>query len=94
VVRARERSASRAYGCRVNTQPIWHGTREEAVELNNAIAGNCCCEFETSTGQRISTCSAHAMIEDQRLLDGLAFARYMAKRLIEREFGISGEAQA
>jgi hypothetical protein len=42
----------------------------------------------------MSTCSAHAMIEDQRMLDGLAFGRYIAKRLVEQEFGLTGSAQS
>ncbi|MBV9133278.1 MAG: hypothetical protein JO318_11295 [Chloroflexi bacterium] len=71
----------------MRSQPVWHGTREEAVQLTKAIAANCCCEFDPSTGARAITCSAHSMIEDQRLLDGLAFVRYMAKRLVEQEFG-------
>jgi hypothetical protein len=78
----------------VTPQPVWHGTREEAVELTNAIAGNCCCEFDLTTGARVSTCAAHAMIEDQRLLDGLAFGRYLAKRLLEGEFRVNEHATA
>ena len=71
----------------VTPQPVWHGTREEAVQLTTAIAANCCCEFDPTTGERVTTCAAHSMIEDQRLLDGLVFARFMAKRLIQQEFG-------
>jgi hypothetical protein len=68
----------------VKTQPVWHGTSEQAVELANALAHNCACEFG-ALGDRVVTCAAHTIIEDQRLLDGLAFARYMAQRLVEQE---------
>lgn len=81
------RSAGRTYGQSVTPQPVWHGTREEAIELTNAIAGNCCCEFDPTTGARVSTCAAHTIVQDQRLLDGLVFGRYMSKRLLQQEFG-------
>ena len=41
----------------------------------------------------MSICPAHTMIEDQRLLDGLAFGRYIAKRLVEQEFCLSGSEE-
>jgi hypothetical protein len=39
-------------------------------------------------GVRLLTCEAHAMIGDQRTLDGLVFARYMLGRLLDEEFGL------
>lgn len=81
--------ARRSYVEDVTPQPVWHGTRDEAIELTSVIAGNCSCEFEPKSGARVSTCAAHAMIEDQRLLDRLAFARYIARRLVQQEFGLA-----
>jgi hypothetical protein len=71
----------------VKTQPAWHGTPQEANDLADSLAHNCACEFG-HMGARLATCAAHAMIEDQRTLDGLLFARYMAERLIAQEFGL------
>jgi hypothetical protein len=70
----------------VKTEPVWRGTQEQAIELADAVAHNCACEL-SSLGARVVTCAPHAMIEDQRTLDGLAFGRYIAQRLVEREFG-------
>jgi hypothetical protein len=77
----------------VTPQPVWHGTHAQAIELMNAIAGNCACELD-AMGARVSTCAAHAMFEDQRLLDGLAFGRYLAKRLVQQEYGLDEMAWA
>jgi hypothetical protein len=71
----------------VKAQPIWHGTRQEANDLVNSLANNCACEYG-QFGARLSTCAAHAMMEDQRTLDGLLFARYMVERLLAQEFAL------
>jgi hypothetical protein len=70
---------------RVSTGVVWHGTVEEANEFAAAIGHNCSCQFGPA-GNRVETCSAHALTEDQRTLDRLVFARYMAARLVEQEF--------
>ena len=72
----------------MKTQPAWHGTPQEANDLADSLAHNCACEFG-QMGDRLATCDAHAMIEDQRTLDGLVFARYMAERLIAQEFDLT-----
>jgi len=71
----------------VNIRSVWHGTPQEAISLANALTNNCACEFG-HMGTRLTTCAAHAMIEDQRTLDGLVFARYMVERLIAQEFDL------
>jgi hypothetical protein len=65
---------------------MWHGTRQESLDLSNAIAHNCTCEFGL-LGVRLTTCAPHRMlVEDQRALDGLLFVRRMADRLRREEW--------
>ncbi len=64
----------------------WNGTQQESILLLTAIGRNCTCEFGFM-GSRLKTCSVHQMlVEDQRALDGLLFARHMAERLRAEEF--------
>jgi hypothetical protein len=72
----------------MNSEPIWHGTPQEATELANALANNCACEFG-ALGVRLVICPAHAMVADQRILDGLVFAHFMVTRLIQEEFSLA-----
>jgi hypothetical protein len=75
----------------MSTRVTWHGTPEEAYALISALARNCNCEFGPM-GVRVSTCSAHRMLmEDQRVLDGLLFARSMVQRLLTEEFTTGSE---
>ena len=68
------------------TKITWHGTHEESLALISAIRHSCTCEFGLQN-VRQSVCAAHEMLaRDQRALDGLLFARRMAKRLLEEEF--------
>ncbi len=54
---------------------IFHGTQQESYDLTNAIARNCDCKYGLM-GIRTSTCKAHEMlVDDQRVLDHLVFAR-------------------
>jgi hypothetical protein len=69
----------------MSTAVVWHGTIEQANDLAAALGHNCSCSFDTAGG-RIMTCPAHALADDQRTLDRLVFARYMARRLVEQEF--------
>ena len=63
----------------------WHGTPDEALELVNCVARNCACQF-SAIGTRTTLCDSHRMLStDQRALDGLLFARYMAARLWAEE---------
>ncbi len=60
---------------RTRTTNTWHGTREEAAELVEAIQRNCACTYDKS-GVRRTLCAAHHMlVDDQRALDGLVFAK-------------------
>ena len=64
----------------------WHGTQEEALRLLTAIVHNCDCQIDP-TGVRARLCVPHQMLsQDQRALDGLLFARHMARRLRAEEF--------
>lgn len=69
----------------MNTGVVWHGTDEEASALSEAIGRNCGCETADGAFFR---CAAHRMLEgDQRAVDGLLFARRIALRLLQEEFG-------
>ncbi len=65
---------------------VFNGTQREGVDLLNAIARYCTCEFGLM-GVRLATCAPHRMlVDDQRALDGLLFARRMADRWRLEEF--------
>ena len=67
------------------TNIIWHGSQQESSDLVTALARNCTCQFGVM-GVRLETCGPHRMlIEDQRALDGLLFARRLAARLRREE---------
>ncbi len=67
-------------------QIIFGGTQAEKFALLDAINRNCLCELNIM-GSRLRTCAAHRMlIEDQRALDGLLFARHIADELLLQEF--------
>ena len=64
---------------------VWHGTRQESLELLHAVRQHCTCEMEQ--GRMVSTCAAHLMlVRDQRAIDGLLFMRRIAERLLAEEF--------
>jgi len=61
------------------TEAIWHGTGSEAEALMEALAHNCSCEHDAQ-GQRIRVCAGHAaLVHDQRFMDGLVYARRIAR---------------
>lgn len=65
---------------------IWHGTAQERDQLTGVFAKNCQCEYAPD-GTRKTTCSVHqAMLEDQRFMDGLVYARTIAQRLTNEEW--------
>ncbi|HEV8638515.1 MAG TPA: hypothetical protein VG370_30245 [Chloroflexota bacterium] len=69
----------------MNAGVVWHGTDQEARELSEAIGRNCGCETADGVFFR---CAAHRMLYgDQRAIDGLLFARRIADRLLQEEFG-------
>lgn len=63
---------------------IWHGSRFELRLLQRATNGNCQCMDETPAQQR--TCSAHAMLTDQRTLDHLLSVLRDRTRFVAAEF--------
>lgn len=66
--------------------PVWNGNQQESSDLVNAIAHHCECTFAGPFGKRATTCPPHeALTHDQRFLDGLLFARYLARRLVDTE---------
>jgi hypothetical protein len=65
---------------------IWNGTPEELLELLAAVQRNCTCITDVM-GDRASVCEAHTMlVQHQRVLNGLLFARRIAKRFIREEW--------
>jgi hypothetical protein len=66
-------------------QTIFHGTEQETSYLLRAIERNCNCT-RGLTGQLAVMCGAHRMlIDDQRALNGLLFARRIADQLVSEE---------
>lgn len=67
---------------------VWHGSQAETFELLQALSRNCSCVV-TAEGVRLSTCAPHQMlVDDQRAIDGLLFARRIAERLRAEEFSL------
>ena len=65
---------------------IWHGTQSETFELLQALSRNCSCVV-TAEGVRLSTCAPHQMlVNEQRAIDGLLFARRIRQQLESEEF--------
>jgi hypothetical protein len=63
---------------------IWHGSRQASLELLEAVAHNCACRVRD--GKTLSACAAHRMLlEDQRAIDGLLFARTIVSHLRKEE---------
>jgi len=68
----------------------WHGTQEEGLELLAAVVRHCTCVFDVKDA-RVSLCEAHTLlIQHQRVLNGLLFARRIAERLVREEWLLSG----
>ena len=64
---------------------VWHGTRGEFGELLEAVGKHCNCAADAK-GVRTATCEPHRMVvEDQRAVDGLLFARHIVSRLRREE---------
>ena len=64
----------------------WHGTPVEMEQLTTAVGGHCTCPPTIGPS---GPCAAHRLLfEDQRVLDGLLFARHIADRLRAEEFQV------
>lgn len=67
-------------------QAVWHGSQSEGLALANAVAANCACKFD-GMGRRTELCVPHIMIvSDQRVIDGLLFARHIVAELLIEEW--------
>ena len=67
---------------------VWHGTRQESLELLHAVQQHCTCEIDD--GLMLTVCAAHAMLaRDQRAVDGLLFMRRLTERLLTEEFDMA-----
>ena len=65
---------------------VWHGTEQESSDLVDAVTRNCACVFDPLGGRR-TVCAPHRMlVQDQRALNGLLFARRIADRLRREEW--------
>ena len=84
----------------------WHGTRQEASALLHAISSHCSCEPTTRDASSTRTpstpadarprrCPAHLMlVEDQRAVNGLLFARNIVGRLLLEEWDLTATGWA
>jgi hypothetical protein len=66
------------------SQTFFQGTDEERMALLVAIHHNCQCEVDEDGPTQ--NCPPHAMLHEQRVLDGLLFARRIEVRLVAEEF--------
>ena len=72
----------------------WHGTRQEASALLQAISSHCSCE-SASRDTRPRRCPPHLMlVEDQRAVNGLLFARRILGRLLLEEWDLTATGWA
>ncbi len=63
----------------------WPSTNAEANRLLQAVAQNCTCTAHTVTAEG-QLCPAHQMaITDQRVINGLVFARHIVATLRKEE---------
>jgi hypothetical protein len=62
----------------------WSGTQSEYLDLMRVLNRNCGCQFGLM-GVRLSRCSTHDLIDDQRVLNGLVYARRIAATLRDEE---------
>lgn len=67
------------------TAVVWHGTEAEALVLATVLGRHCDCT-KTPEGQVLHVCPAHAMLADQRQLDGLLFERRQVNHLNREEW--------
>ena len=66
------------------TVVVWHGDSTQQAALLQAVTRNCTCPSDD--GLIHGSCPAHQALLDQRFIDGLLFARYLAERLLVDEF--------
>ncbi len=72
----------------------WHGTRQEGSELLHAISAHCSCDA-ASRDTQARRCPPHRMlVEDQRAVNGLLFARHIVSRLLLEEWDLTATGWA
>ena len=71
----------------------WNGTPGEYLELTRTLNRNCGCEFGLM-GMQVSRCPAHDLLEDQRALNGLLYARSIVDTLKDEEWMTRAPASA
>jgi hypothetical protein len=72
----------------------WHGTRQEGSELLHAISAHCSCD-PTAGPAQTRRCPPHRMlVEDQRAVNGLLFARKILGRLLLEEWDLTATGWA
>jgi hypothetical protein len=82
----------------MQTQVNWHGTRKEYITLLRLVDRLCAdgrhdgehCTYGP-LDRPVSTCAAHAMLGEQRVLDGLLWMRRFAARLVRAERELAGQ---
>jgi hypothetical protein len=68
----------------MRTTIVWPGSPAEWRELEAAIKHNCTCVY-SEAGTELRRCGAHHLLDDQRTLNGLLFARCIRARLLAEE---------
>lgn len=72
----------------------WHGTRQEGSELLHAISAHCSCD-QAAAPTQARRCPPHRMlVEDQRAVNGLLFARKILGRLLLEEWDLTATGWA
>ena len=64
----------------------WHGTHDELSSLRSAVVRHCACPSNDGDAPMNASCTAHAMLEDQRTLDHLLFAYRVRRRFTKGEW--------
>ncbi len=70
---------------------VWRGTQAEAAELLAALNRFCSCD-DLADEPVPGICPCHLLLEDQRSLDLLLYARRISTRFVAEEFGLTQSA--
>ena len=65
------------------TQATWNGSEAELCTLLKVISRNCTCRH---AAQATAACSAHGMLLEQRVVNGLLFAHRLVDKFLLEEF--------
>ena len=81
----------------MSKRTCWNGNEAELLVLIDILARNCTCQTGSARqpGQPGGTwCESHAMLFDQRVIDGLLFGRRIVERLLIKEFDVPNTSPA